>query len=76
MRRIPIFFTFNDNYAVPAAVAFFSLLNRASADVVYDMHVLHHDISEEHQALLGSVVGRFGNATLTFRDTEGFLQEE
>lgn len=76
MRRIPIFFTFDDGYTVPAAVAFFSLLNRASADVAYDMYVLHHDISEEHQALLGSVVGRFASATLTFRDTAGFLKDE
>lgn len=76
MRRIPIFFTFDDNYTVPAAVAFFSLLNRASANVAYDMYVLHHDISEEHQALLRSVVGRFASATLAFRDTAGFLKDE
>jgi len=76
MKRIPIFFTFNDNYVNPAAVAFFSLLNRAARDVAYDMYVLHHDISVKNQELLKSVVGRCGNATLQFRDTDGFLEKE
>lgn len=76
MRRIPVFFTFDDNYTVPAAVAFFSLLNRSARDVAYDLTVLHHGISGPHQDLLRSVVGRFASTTLTFRDTAGFLEDE
>ncbi len=76
MKHIPIFFTFDNNYVVPAAVAFYSLLNRAGRDIFYEMHVLHHDISDENIKLLQSVVGRFKNAILEFHDTAGFLSDE
>ena len=76
MKTIPIFFTFNNNYTVPAAVAFYSLLNRAKKDVFYEMYVLHSDITSENQNLLQSVVERFQNAHLSFIDTEGFLTKE
>ena len=76
MRRIPIFFSFDDNYVIPAAVAFWSLLDRARKDVAYDMYVLHHDISAENQRLLEGIVSEKGNATLRFMDTAGFLADE
>ncbi len=76
MKHIPIFFTFDNNYVVPAAVAFWSLLSRAKYDVFYEMHVLHHDISDENVKLLQSVVGRFKNATLVCHNTGGFLDAE
>lgn len=74
--NIPVFFTFDNNYVVPAAVAIFSLLNKAKADVFYDMHVLHSDITPENEALLQGVVGRFKNASLTFGNTRDFLKDE
>lgn len=76
VKHIPIFFTFDNNYVVPAAVAFWSLLNRAKHDVFYEMHVLHHDISDVNVKLLQSVVGRFKNAVLVFHNTGGFLDDE
>lgn len=76
MKKIPIFFTFDDAYAVPAAVAFYSLLNKAKDGVFYEMHVLHSDITQESQAMLRAVVSRFQNASLTFRNTDGFLRQE
>lgn len=76
IKKIPIFFTFNNDYVVPAAVAFFSLLNRAKQGVFYEMYVLHSDITQENEQLLLSVVGRFKNAELTFINTRGFLQNE
>ena len=76
MKVIPIFFTFDNNYVVPAAVAFYSLLNRTKHDVFYEMHVLHHDITDENQKLLLSVTGQFNNAKLMFHDTAGFLSDE
>lgn len=74
--KIPIFFTFNNDYVVPAAVAFYSLLNKANADVFYEMFVLHSDITTENQDLLQSVVKRFQNGKLSFVDTKGFLVKE
>lgn len=76
MKRIPVFFTFDDNYVVPAAVAFYSLLNKAKDGVFYEMHVLHSDITQESQAMLRAVVSRFENASLTFIDTGDFLLRE
>lgn len=52
MTRIPIFFTFDNNFVNPAAVAFFSLLNRAKEGVWYEMYVLHHDITSANRKLL------------------------
>lgn len=77
MKQIPIFFTFNDAYVVPAAVAFYSLLNKAKTDVFYNMYVLHSDITLENQSLLQSVIGQFkGQAELCFIDTKDFLKDE
>lgn len=75
MKNIPIFFTFNNNYTVPAAVAFYSLLNKAKDDIFYEMYVLHSDVSEENQKLLKEIVSRFKNAELTFKNTGGFMDE-
>ena len=74
--NIPIFFTFDNNYVIPAAVAFFSLLNKAKKSVFYDMHVLHSDITTDNETLLQNVVSRFKNASLEFKNTHGFLKNE
>lgn len=76
MKTMPIFFSFDNNYVKPAAVAFWSLLDRAAKNVSYNMYVLHHDISMENQKLLLSIVEKAGNAKLTFRDTGDFLIDE
>ena len=75
MKKIPIFFTFDNNYVEPAAVAFYSLLNKAKSGVLYEMYVLHSDITEEKQKLLIDIVNKKGNAKLTFINTKGFLSE-
>lgn len=74
--RIPIFFTFDNNYVVPASVAFFSLLSKAQKGIYYEMYVLHADISEENQNLLINVTRKQNNAKLTFINTHGFLNQE
>jgi len=76
MERLQIFFSFDNNYVKPAAVAFWSLLDRAANNVSYDMYVLHHDISKENQEFLSSIVQKAGNAKLIFRDTGSFLLDE
>ena len=76
LKIIPIFFTFNNDYVVPAAVAFYSLLNKAKEGVFYEMYVLHSDITPENQDLLQSIVGRFKKGKLFFIDTKNFLKDE
>ena len=76
MKTIPIFFTFDNNYVEPAAVAFYSLLNKAKSDVFYKMYVLHSDITKDKQNLLMNIVQRFENAQLKFVDTKSEFKKE
>jgi len=76
MTTIPIFFSFDNNYVNPAAVAFWSLLDRTRDGVFWEMWVLHHDISISNQKLLCGIVGDSGNGKLSFIDTGDFLHEE
>ena len=66
---IPIFFTFDENYVVPAIVTFFSLLHHAEKCHCYELYVLHPGISAVAQRELQRVVGKFPHASLHFYDT-------
>ena len=48
MQTIPIFFTFDRYYVVPACVAIYSLLKNASKEYFYQLFVLHTDLNERH----------------------------
>lgn len=74
-KTIPIFFTYNDNYAIPAIVAFYSLLNRAKENVFYKMYVLHRDISDENKELTFKSLEKFKNFELNFIKVSNFLEE-
>jgi lipopolysaccharide biosynthesis glycosyltransferase len=64
---IPIMFCFNNEYAIPAAVAFRSLLENASKDYFYKLYVSHTDISLENQKKLQEVAVYFQeHASLEF----------
>jgi len=49
MKKIPIFFTFDNNYVEPAAVSFWSLLNKANDEVYYEMYVLSSSLSHSRK---------------------------
>lgn len=66
MTNIPVMHCFDDNYCLPASVAFYSMLEHASKDHAYDLYVLHTDISEENQYLLRKTIEKFKNAHLSF----------
>ena len=76
MKKIPIFFTFDNNYVEPAAVAFWSLLNKGKSNVYYEMYVLTSQLPPRRKQVLFDVVERFKNANLTFIETNNFLEEE
>ncbi len=75
MQSIPIFFTFNNNYVIPAAVALYSMLNKAKGDVFYKIHILHSDISAENQNLIKNSIKCFKNYEILFQNTDGFLNK-
>lgn len=76
LNKIPIVFTFDNNYTIPAAVTFYSLLTKAKKEIFYEMFVLHHNISQESQNLLLNIINRQNNANLTFINTDNFLSAE
>jgi len=76
MKKIPIFFTFDNNYVEPAAVSFWSLLNKANDEVYYEMYVLSSSLSHSRKQVLIDIVAKFKNASLTFIETNNFLEEE
>ena len=76
MKQIPIFFTFNNDYVIPAAVAFHSLLEKVNTDTFYEMFVAHSDITLENQALLSKIVDSQSKGLLKFIDTKDFLHNE
>jgi lipopolysaccharide biosynthesis glycosyltransferase len=70
MSILPIFFSFDDNYVVPAAVAFESLLSHAGKRDFYELHVVHENITLENRARLEALVSSHGNACLSFIDAK------
>ena len=72
MQVIPIFFTFDRNYAVPAMVAIYSLLKNASKDYDYALYVLYSNLREKDRNRIGHVVSVFNNATIQFIDVSRF----
>ena len=40
-QEIPIMFCFDNNYVIPAAVAFYSMLENCNKNYFYRMYVLH-----------------------------------
>lgn len=75
-RKIPIFFTFDKNYCVPAAVNFFSLLNKTKPGVFWEMFVLHSDIDRDSEQKIRKCLSGFFNYSLSFINTENFLKTE
>ena len=76
MKQIPIFFTFDENSVVAAAVAFHSLLRNSAPGYFYKLHVLHTSISAASQRRLQEVAGRFPNASLQFTDVSRYDDDE
>src|SRR3989338_8552698 len=52
---IPIVFTFDDSYALPAAVAIKSLVHTGSRDTWYEIYVLYRNLSDANRNALDKV---------------------
>ncbi|QRZ21893.1 hypothetical protein H9L11_11915 [Vibrio sp. sp1] len=52
MQVIPIVHCFDNNYVIPAAVAFYSLLEKSDKNYKYQIYVLHEDITLLNQEKL------------------------
>lgn len=60
-QEIPLMFCFDNNYVIPAAVAFYSLLEHCNRDYYYKLYILHTDISELNQKKLIENVKQFSD---------------
>ena len=68
---IPIMTCFDKNYVIPAAVAFYSLLENASQEYFYKIYVLHTDISINLQEKLTKNISEFSSfASIEFINME------
>ncbi|MDR3128693.1 MAG: hypothetical protein LBU03_00335 [Tannerellaceae bacterium] len=56
---IPVFFSFNRNYCLPATVAIHSMLKYASKDYHYDLSILHTDLREKDQQELFKAIHHY-----------------
>ncbi len=72
---IPIMHCFDNNYVVPAAVSFYSMLLNASKEYNYKLFVLHSDITVQNQVKLMQIVQGFPNAVLEFIDMTDFFED-
>ena len=66
--EIPVMHCFDNNYVIPAAVSFYSMLEHADRAYDYRLFVLHSDITVQNQNKLRKLVEQFGNARLEFMD--------
>lgn len=68
---IPVMHCFDNNYAIPAAVSFYSMLRHANPAHEYRLYVLHSDITWQNRRKLIKLVTGFPNASLEFIDMSG-----
>ncbi len=55
MSKIPVVFTFNDDYALPASIAIKSLLDYKNPDTEYEIIVLHGGLKEQTKQKFKSI---------------------
>ncbi len=77
MKKIPIVFSFNDGYLMPAGVCITSLLINAKKDVFYDIFILHSSqrLSQLSKEKLVSLKKEFSNCNFTFVDVKDAFKD-
>lgn len=63
---IPVMHCFDNNYVIPAAASFYSMLEHADPQYDYHLYVLHSDITVQNQRKLTRLVENFSYANLSF----------
>ncbi|MDE6650241.1 MAG: hypothetical protein K2K45_09965 [Muribaculaceae bacterium] len=72
MATIPCFFTFDNNYALAAAVCIDSMLRHSNPIHEYRLYVVHTNLHARYQHWLEEVVGRYSNAMIEFLDASAY----
>ena len=71
MKTIPILFTFDSKFEMPAGVAITSLLENAAPETFYDIFILHGPQCDFSHSPLMALPGKYGNCRITCRKVEG-----
>lgn len=64
LNKIPMFFTFDNNYSAQCGVTIESLLYNAHKSVFYELYILSDYISEENQLKLQEIISKYKNSSL------------
>lgn len=67
MKTVPIVFAFDENFVMPAAVCWTSLLENANEDTFYDIFVIHPRQSDFSNSVLAEFPKRYPRCMVTFR---------
>ncbi len=73
--EIPIMHCFDNNFVIPAAVSFESMLAHADQTYFYKLYVLHNNITVQNQEKLSALVTKYENASLEFIDMRHQLND-
>lgn len=69
--KIPVVFSTDDRFSVPAYVAIWSMLKSASVQYFYDIYIMHsEDLSEQNRIFLLRIKNIFKNCNLTFLNVD------
>ena len=68
---VHIFYACDDNFVKYTAVSLFSMMENASSDRDYHIHILHTDITEQMQSAVLNMAR--GNFVITFEDVSEHL---
>lgn len=78
MALIPVLFTFDNNYVVPALVAFHSFLESVNQEYghEYEFIICHDGITVRNQESINRLIQKYPFCRVRFMDMDGFLREE
>jgi len=74
---IPIVFSFNDKFTIPAGVCITSLLDNAKKTTTYDIYILHSSerLSVENKNKIGALKASYPNCNITFIDVKNSFRD-
>ncbi len=72
MQTIPVFFTFDRNFLLPALVAMHSMLKHANPSYQYHLYVFHTKLTPKDQKKLSRSIEEFKNQSLYFIDVSEY----
>ena len=71
-KKVPVFYACDDNFVKYTMVSLHSMMENASKDRQYEIHILHTDISERMQKLLKEMSNE--NFTVQFDNVTDYLK--